>query len=579
MSQDEMGCDEVQPLLEDEALGEPLTQAASAAVRKHVAACAECARRAAELKATVELLSAAPAISPSERFDDALFDRLEEVRGGERSRRFVVFAALACVVHRVRKYQLAAAVYPLVLMCMGYVIWAAAMRGPDGARRDYYTGPEGALALRRPAEWPTRPSDVPAELELAIPKEEPLIVRDDPFGRVAEPWWPAEPGPSLPAVLAAVEWPAPALEAPRTPEELARLPEPPVAAVRVLPAGGPGGAELARARFATIKNADPRLKLAVSGGLVWLCRNQNEAGFWSAGQASEYSDAEITAAAALAFMESGFTSSGNGETSRSLRAALRWLIRQKRADGTFAPLGPRQVHAQAMVCTALSEALRTSDRELFRRPFRPIIQNGVAALIANQSASGAWGSDDPELTAVVVVAAGAARAAGLTVDAAPHKSALAWLDTYRKSFPQEVHASVPPSAGASKSITYATIGTVLGAPESVWSTAEGVDQAAAELAGYPVIWESGDFFRWYAGTLAAYRLDGPSWQKWRSNLLVQLVPRQEGAVRGKAAAEADRGSWPAHGICREGGRPYATAMAVLSLTASFGHSPVYGSAK
>ena len=348
--------------------------------------------------------------------------------------------------------------------------------------------------------------------------------------------------------------------------------------------GGAGGPALARARFNTIKNSDAYLHGSIARGLVWLMRNQERDGRWtgSAGRgvrrAEAYSDPEVTAAVALAFMQSGFTPSGRSAPSRRLRAALTWLVRQRRPDHTFAPPGARQIHTQAMVITALSEAMRLTDREVVRSRFRHIIRSALAVLMRRQGRSGEW--QGPELTAMALMATGSARAAGFAVNADAQKLALAWLVGYRKSRSGTAMASLGPQADGGTAVAYAGIGEVLGSDNLFEGAAQGVEieGVAKELEAAPVVWESGDFFRWYAGTLVAYRLNGSFWQRWRSGLLLQLIPRQRGAAGSRKAA-ALRGSWAPHGLCRSSGRSYTTALAVLSLAATCGHSPVYGSAK
>ncbi|MFH1731320.1 MAG: zf-HC2 domain-containing protein [Planctomycetota bacterium] len=578
MSNGENQCGKVRELLIDRAMGQ-LDGPALAAVERHVAACPQCRTCAGELAAADELLSAAPSVAPSKGFDAKLAARLGSERDAERAQRAGVLTMLAAGLRRVRRFELGVAVYPLVLLCLVYVVWAVARREPGFARRSRFDDvPEGRLALVQLQPRPDDPlavSRVIAEIEKFASREEPEPAGDDPFV-------PIDPEPAFDPSLAGlrvVREVQAARPAPATVAALLSLPEPAEPVAMTLQTGAPGGSALARARFRRIRDSKLQsARRAISRGVVWLCKNQDGAGFWESGGPG-YSREEVTAAAALAFMESGFDAYGRSEPSRHLRAALRWLIRQRRPDGMFGAPGPRQWHAHAMVCMALSESLRLSDHESARNRYRPIVERAVARLAEGQPASGAWGDNNPELTVLVVMAAGSARAAGLAVDAGSHAARLAWLESYRRDRRSPgVYTREYITHEAGKERSYSAIGMILGSPETAWSVGDGSRAAAAELLAAPVVWGAGDFFRWYGGTLAAYELNGRSWQAWRKRVLEELLRNQQGALRTKAA-EAGRGSWIPHGITREGGRAYSTAAAVLALTASYGHSPLYGGGK
>jgi hypothetical protein len=568
----------MEALLVDRAVGR-LDEAGRAALDEHLAVCPRCRERGAELADAVRRLDEVPSVDVSPEFDARLAAALKAERSRAHLGRTAAVAALAAVWHRLRRFELGAAVYPLVGLAMVCLGWAMLTRGPEapvaGGR---YEGPHGRLALVAPS-----PRGEERLERLAREAEEEL---DEVAVRVYEPALPepeliaAEPRPFR---VERGEEPALVVPEPVTREKIRDLlmqtdrePEP---RAERLPAGGPRGSTLARARFVTIKNEKAYLRLAVSRGLLWLCRHQDREGYWRGGAGrSAYTRQEVTAAAVLAFMESGFTAQGTSRPSRHLRAALQWLLNQKTENGMFAASGPRRLHAQAMACAALSEALRLCDSEELREQYRPVVEEALAALMSRQSSTGVWGDEDAELTTLALVASGTARAAGLAVEARAHDLALAWLAEYREGMPEEVYASAEPGARARRGVGYAGIAQVLTAPKTTWSGERVLGRLERELAREAVRWESGEFFRWYVGTLAAYRLDGRFWQAWRRRLLVQLVPRQRRASRSRSERQL-RGSWDAHGTCAKAGRAYATAMGVLTLTASCGHSPVYGSAK
>ena len=570
-------CEEIRQFLIDRAMGQ-LDAPALSAVEQHVAACPQCRAYADELAAADQLLSSAPSVTPSRQFDAALAARLKEERGRQKVQRATVFAAFAAGLRRLRRFELGVAVYPLVFLCLVYVLWAVATRQPH-VRRTYGDGhmAHGKLMLwpnERNVAEPEVASPQLAEIEESVTREDAPAPATDVFVPMIPELTFAENLIGVRVVRAA----RPALREPETVEQLVKMPDPPEQVATVLPTGAPGGSALARKRFLRIKNSRMRsARQAISRGVIWLCRNQDRAGFW-ASDSPEYSREEVTAAAALAMMESGFTPKGKSTVSKHLRSALMWLIRQRRPDGMFASPGARQWHGHAMVCVALNEALRLSDNEALRKRFRPIVESAAAKLAQGQSASGMWGDEDAELTTLVVMAAGSARAGGLAVDASAHTSRMAWLGSFGREKRTTTLANVSVTYKAGQSRSYGAIGVVLGSPEREWSAGGAARQVSKTLVKSPVIWGAGDFFRWYAGTLAAYRLSGPSWLKWRRQMLESLLRYQRGALGSKTAAD-DRGSWTPHGITKRAGRAHSTAMAVLTLTASYGHSPLYGSTR
>ena len=574
MSNAKNPCEKIRPLLVDRAMGQ-LDAATLAAVEQHVAACPQCRSYAEELAATDCALASAPSVAPSEGFDARLAERLRTERDRKETQRVALFAAFAAGLQRLRRFELGVAVYPLALLCVAYVIWALATRQPQ-----VRPSPEDdTIAHGRSIIWPyARHVKEPEVASKALAAIEESATHEERPAAGSDAFIPMLPEPTFSESLIAVQVPREVRSAQKEPEtvaELVEIPDPPARpVVMVLPTGAPSGSALARARFRRIKNSRmTSARRSISRGVIWLCRNQDRKGFWAPGGAA-YSPEEVTAAAALAMMESGFTPSGKSRVSKHLRAALTWLISRKRPDGMLAAPGPRQWHGHATACIALSEALRLSDGDLVRKRFKPRVQSAVSKLAQGQSATGAWGNEDAELTALVVMAAGSARAAGLAVDATAHASRLAWLESFgrRKSTALASH-DVTYTAGQSRS--YGVIGVVLGSPEGSWSADREAKEMVKTLTDAPVLWGAGDFFRWYAGTLAAYELSGPPWLKWRRKMLEDLLRHQQGALRSKTTA-ANRGSWIPHGSTREGGRAYSTAMAVLTLTASYGHSPLYG---
>ena len=559
----QLNCKIARGMIDDAALGQ-LTDAERAALMSHAAVCAECGQHLRTAMQTVDILNKAPSIKSSPGFDAYLAAALRKERTMARVQ---TAATLAIVAHRMRRLSLSAAVYLLAIICIGYVVWLVAFPKRSIGPSPDAIGPHGVSIVA--------PQNNPAKL-VAIDEvvmEKPWPVEDPYDARMPEL---EDIAADMPSPVLSPE-PQVAMVEPRTLEELEQLPEPPARLINLHSA--PSGSALARARFTTVKNARPHLRTAITQGLGWLADNQRPDGHWSAGDGASagYTDIEVTATAALAFMECGFTPSGQDDNSLRLRKALMWMLRQKRVDGMFGEPGRRQIHAQAMVCAALSEATRLADRETFRRRFSSEIQDGVNALAGAQTISGAWGAEDTETTAIALLSMGASRAAGFQVPVQNLNAALAWLDGYQRSFETQGYASHEAGYRTGKGASYSSIAKVLmgsGAESDLRSST----QPSGEIGTSPVVWETGDFFRWYSATLAAYQLDGQAWQKWRDNVLVQLISNQDGGVRVRSIPR-NRGSWEPAGACKGSGRVYATSMAVLTLSATCGHSPVYGGTK
>jgi hypothetical protein len=91
--------------------------------------------------------------------------------------------------------------------------------------------------------------------------------------------------------------------------------------------------------------------------------------------------------------------------------------------------------------------------------------------------------------------------------------------------------------------------------------------AMKKLGEQPPQWREGaeaarmDFLDWHLGTYAMFQEGGTAWQQWYPALLAALVPHQR--TDGSHA-----GSWdPVDARGAQGGRVYATAVNVLSLSA------------
>ena len=183
MSQNEQQCEEIRRLLADRVAGQ-LDEPAVAKVEGHVAACAACRSYAEELAATDVLLASAPSLEPSAEFDARLAEQLRSERDRERAERVTVLATLAAGLRRLRQFELGVAVYPLVLLCVVYVMWAIGTRRDDVRIVDGDDGGGGVLIIYPGRDDTPEPaSRALARVEADAVAEERTIapIRSDPY--------------------------------------------------------------------------------------------------------------------------------------------------------------------------------------------------------------------------------------------------------------------------------------------------------------------------------------------------------------------------------------------------------------
>ncbi len=575
MNEPNANCLKTRGLLADCTAGE-IDRENAPEIDEHLESCSACRKHAAELRATGKLLELAPDTKPSPGFDTRLAEKIQAVRLEQARQRVGLIGLIAVAARRVRRFGLGAAVYPLVALTMAYVAWAMVHHDAGPARPPVPVEFDSGIRLAHPRRL-DRPAERDEPTELAHIDEPDFVdLMRESIPDLTELDFPLED-----ELLASreLEYPAPYMPRDADPEreveELELEPDPQQPPIEyddrppVLPVGGPGGSALARARYTTIRNS--RLRPVVWSGLLWLIRNQEEDGSWRAESGSDYSDIELTAAGALALMQAGYSPSGQSRAALRLRSALSWLTRQEQGDGTFGVTGKRRVHAQAMAVAALSEASRLTDGPAIRERFQPLVARCLDRLVEYQDRSGKW--DDLETTTLALLATGAARAAGASVPAEHHRRALAWLSDYEPDYDSTVLVSRPGTTEPEEDISFVPIARVLAADRDLLGSAEAARATARRLATASVVWEHGDFFRWYTGTVAAYRLGGEPWQQWRARLLHELIAK---GWHVDSREPGYRGSWLPHGDSTHAGRCYGTAMAVLSITATYGHSPVYG---
>ncbi len=107
---------------------------------------------------------------------------------------------------------------------------------------------------------------------------------------------------------------------------------------------------------------------AVAAALNWLARHQSPAGNWSlgnfqqrckggqcTGHAQITADAAATALGVLPFLAAGQTQMSDGPYKAQIGNAIKWLIKNQRADGLLASASEQPMYSQGLATIALCE--------------------------------------------------------------------------------------------------------------------------------------------------------------------------------------------------------------------------------
>jgi biopolymer transport protein ExbD len=345
------------------------------------------------------------------------------------------------------------------------------------------------------------------------------------------------------------------------------------------PGGGAGEAFGGRkARREPEGGTRGELTLPVVRGLFWLARNQRADGAWSAGEEARFRPG-VTGLALLAFLRTGHTHR-SGQHTKAVREGLRFLLSIQDPEGCF---GPRSdgtfVYDHALATNAMIEAYAMTGSPLFRESAK----RAIASIERCRNPYFAWRygirpqDNDTSVTTWMVMALATARDAELQAPVEAFEGAASWLEKVTEpemgfvgytargtgpSRPGGRHLTFP--ADRSRSTTAMGIYTrmLLGQdPEKNEMIRKGV----ALCRERPPRWERGsvDLVYWLFGTRALRRAGGEAWRTWDPALrkaVLEHQRREDGELLG---------SWDPVGMWgQEGGRVYATAMAVLCLEAA-----------
>jgi hypothetical protein len=365
----------------------------------------------------------------------------------------------------------------------------------------------------------------------------------------------------------------------------------------------------------------------VSAGLDWLAAHQLSDGRWGPASVATcdgrtvpgraltdggkaWHEVGITALAVLAFLAAGHDHRDGGPHAPAVGRGLAWLVLQQDEEGCFGPRTHQHyVYDHGFAAQAVAEAYAVSgDAALL-----PPLQKGIDFTLRAQNPRGAWrygvrpGDSDTSVTALMLMALctawaldEAAREAGRPApvvlpmprgpDDAAHPVArgLAWFDAMTDRSEGRVgyvERGVGPARTAemlesfpgelSEALTAAALAARRMAPPEIARTPESaqwVEKGFLLLKQRPPVWDrkSGaiDLYYWYYGAVAVSLREGPDARAFEAALVAAL--RQGQRTDGDRCG--DRGSWdPVDPWGPDGGRVYATSMAVLALSAPGWH--------
>ena len=277
----------------------------------------------------------------------------------------------------------------------------------------------------------------------------------------------------------------------------------------------------------------------------------------------------ITALAILAFNGAGYTHL-EGKHRDTVARGLQYLIDSQRHDGflggkaqTFAAM-----YCHGMATFALSESYAMTGDEALK----PAVEKAIAfTLRAQNRTTGGWrykpGDDgDTSQLGWQVMALKSAELAGIDVPENTKIGALRFLKSVSSGTRGELAAYRRGQRPCRPMTAEALVCRQF--PVGRWRSHRRRKRLAISCKIGPGM-NQPNLYYWYYATLALYRKQGPSWERWNADLQKTLVEsqRQQGELAGSWDPDTVWGGY--------GGRAYSTAMATLCLEVYYRFLPLY----
>ncbi len=340
-------------------------------------------------------------------------------------------------------------------------------------------------------------------------------------------------------------------------------------------------------------NTSGRLENAVTYGLDWLSKHQDEDGRWDCanfmkhdkegepctGPGNSVNDVGVTGLALIAFLGDGNTMK-QGPHRKVVQKGVRWLLEQQQENGLIGTNSSQSyAYSHAIATVALCEAYGLSEH----RPLKKPAQAAISYIANARNPYGVWryqpreNDGDTSITGWMVQALLSGRAFQLQIDDAALKTALVFLDSvtdpvtgsagYTKAGEgSSRNAAMIDRFPAAKTESLTAVALLCRHLLHQKPTEVPVMAAAAKtLVAKPPVWNpadgSIDMYYWYYASYALYQHGGKEWEQWGRKMTDAVVRTQ--VAKGNAS-----GSWdPVDAWGEDGGRVYSTAMMVLCLEA------------
>jgi prenyltransferase beta subunit len=311
------------------------------------------------------------------------------------------------------------------------------------------------------------------------------------------------------------------------------------------------------------------VQTAVNRGLVWLAKQQDSRGAFSAGGGSAVGAA--TGLAAMAFMAGGHVP-GQGPFGDNLNRAIDYLISIQQNDGTLSPPNGNAVMYEHGICTvALCEAYGMLDPKR-QSAAHAAISKAVRLILKAQSVAkphqhnGGWryqasaSDSDLSVTGWQLMALRGAANIGANVPPAAIEKGIAYVKRCAASSGGFGYTAGGSRANSALTGTGILALELLGEHNAKEALAGGdflIKQKRVETTFY--------YYTVYYVSQAAWQLGGRYWDTINPPIRDSLIRKQRGD-----------GAWQAAGTTeQQGGDVYGTSMAILSLTVPYRYLPLY----
>ena len=320
----------------------------------------------------------------------------------------------------------------------------------------------------------------------------------------------------------------------------------------------------------------------MENALRWLAYHQEADGHWDTVKfgSGQKTDTAMTGMSLLAFLGAGYSERA-GKYKVNVQRAVGWLKAHQQANGLIFDQTDAGAHRGigypgAIATLALAEAAGMGRIEDTKIAAQKAINYCVEQHQCGEGSDklgwryGPKQAGDTSVTGWYVMALKSAKIAGLHVDTAAFDGALKFLKSVEfkndggdTSYGPSVHYGYQPGdehTSSSHRLTAigALIKTFLGAPKEEVSQSVEWFVNKGGVPSWGANGEKVDMYYWYYGSLCTFQIDGPIWERWRTDLIKTLTENQ-------CKQGDDAGSWPIVGeFSGEWGRVGQTALGCLS---------------